>query len=129
LLELAVIVAFQVALGLFLGSWWRYVLAVPVPLLVASSVAMIYIFTNHFLNPLCEKADPLVGATSVSVPKFFDWLHDNNSYHTEHHLFPSMNPRFYPMVSALLTEHFPDRYNRLAIGEAMAAAPIAVPAE
>ena len=36
------------------GSWWRYVLAVPVPLLVASSVAMVYIFTNHFLNPLCE---------------------------------------------------------------------------
>jgi len=149
LLELAAIAVFQVALFYFLGaSWWRYVLAVPVPLLVASSVAMIYIFTNHFLNPLCEKADPLIGATSVEVPKFFDWLHDNNSYHTEHHLFPSMNPRFYPMVSALLTEHFPDRYNRLAIGEAWrriwlhdefigdpdsreapATSPIAVPAE
>jgi len=118
LLELAVIVVFQVALGLFLGSWWRYVLAVPVPLLVASSVAMVYIFTNHFLNPLCERVDPLVACTSVAVPRFFDWLHDNNSYHTEHHLFPGMNPRFYPAVSKLLLEHFPDRYNRLTLAEA-----------
>jgi fatty acid desaturase len=118
-LELTGAIAFQIALWFFLGgSGWRYVLAVPVPLLVASSVAMIYIFTNHFLNPLCEKADPLIGATSVAVPLLFDWLHDNNSYHTEHHLFPSMNPRFYPAVSALLAKHFPDRYNRLPIAEA-----------
>lgn len=117
--ELAIIALFQVGLCLFLGgSWWRYVLAVPVPILVASSVAMAYIFTNHFLNPLCEHADPLVGTTSVQVPRFFDWLHDNNSYHAEHHLFPGMNPRYYPEVSRLLLLHFPERYNRLPIGEA-----------
>ena len=117
--ELAIIAVFQVGLFFFLdASWWRYLLAVPVALLTASSVAMVYLFTNHFLNPLCEKADPLIGATSVEVPAFFDWLHDNASYHTEHHLFPSMNPRYYPMVSALLQEHFPERYNRMPIGEA-----------
>ncbi len=118
-LEFAAIVVFQIGLWFFLhGVWWRYVLAVPVPLLVASSVAMVYLFTNHFLNPLCERADPLIGATSVEVPAVFDWIHDNNSYHTEHHLFPSMNPRYYPQVSRLLLEHFPDRYNRLPILEA-----------
>lgn len=117
--ELAVIAAFQVALWFFFrATWWRYVLAVPVPIIIASCVAMVYLFTNHFLNPLCEKADPLVGTTSVEVPRFFDWLHDNNSYHTEHHLFPGMNPRYYPLVSKVLREQFPDRYNRLPIGEA-----------
>jgi fatty acid desaturase len=119
LTELAIIAAFQVALWFFFrGSWWRYVLAVPVPIILASCVAMTYLFTNHFLNPLCEKADPLIGATSVEVPRFFDWLHDNNSYHTEHHLFPGMNPRYYPLVSGLLRQHFPNRYNRMPIGEA-----------
>jgi len=119
LAELAIIATFQMALWFFFrGIWWRYALAVPVPIIVASCVAMVYLFTNHFLNPLCEKADPLIGTTSVEVPRFFDWLHDNNSFHTEHHLFPGMNPRYYPLVSKLLREHFPDRYNRLPIREA-----------
>ena len=47
-----------------------------------------------------------------------DWLHDNFSYHTEHHVFPSMNPKFYPEVSRLLQEHFPERYNRIPLREA-----------
>jgi fatty acid desaturase len=119
LAELAIIAASQVALWFFLGgSWWHYVLAVPVPILTASCVAMVYLFTNHFLNPLCEKTDPLIGTTSVEVPRCFDWLHDNTSYHTEHHLFPGMNPRYYPLVSKLLRQHFPERYNRLPIREA-----------
>lgn len=119
LAELAVIAVLQLGLFLFLGgSWWRYLLAVPVPILVASTVAMTYIYTQHFLNPLCERADPVVGATSVIVPRWADWLHDNVSYHIEHHLFPSMNPRYYPQVSRLLQQHFPDRYNRIPFGEA-----------
>lgn len=117
--EIAVIVLFQVGLFHFLhAEWWRYVFAVPVAILVASAVAMVYLLTNHILNPLCEKADPLIASTSVVVPKFFDWLHDNVSYHTEHHLFPSMNPKYYPMVSQLLLAYFPERYNRMPITEA-----------
>ncbi|HEY0107240.1 MAG TPA: fatty acid desaturase [Rhizomicrobium sp.] len=117
--EIAAIAVFQVGLFYFLhGEGWRYVLAGPVAILVASAVAMIYLLTNHILNPLCEKADPLIVSTSVIVPKFFDWLHDNVSYHTEHHLFPSMNPRYYPLVSELLQKHFPERYNRMPMAEA-----------
>ena len=100
------------------GEWQRYLFAVPIPLLVASSVAMAYIWTNHILNPLCEHSDPLIGSTSVIVPRWADWLHDNFSYHTEHHVFPSMNPRYYPEVSALLLRFFPDRYNRIPFREA-----------
>jgi len=100
------------------GEWQRYLFAVPIPLLVASSVAMAYIWTNHNLNPLCEHTDPLIGSTSVIVPRWADWLHDNFSYHTEHHVFPSMNPRYYPEVSALLLRLFPDRYNRVPFHEA-----------
>jgi len=117
--ELAVIVVFQIGIWhLMGGDWLRYVFAVPVALFAASSVAMSYIFTNHFLNPLCEHSDPLVGSTSVIVPRWMDWLHDNFSYHSEHHIFPGMNPRYYPEVSRLLQKHFPDRYNRVPFREA-----------
>ncbi|MEO6750977.1 MAG: fatty acid desaturase, partial [Chthoniobacteraceae bacterium] len=119
LAELVVIVALQIGIWWLMGGdWLRYVFAVPVALLTASSVAMSYIFTNHFLNPLCEHSDPLVGSTSVIVPRWLDWLHDNFSYHTEHHIFPSMNPRYYPLVAKLLMENFPERYNRLPFREA-----------
>ena len=96
----------------------QYFFAVGLPLLVASSVSMAYIWTNHLLNPLCEHTDPLIGSTSVIVPRWADWLHDNFSYHTEHHIFPGMNPRYYPEVAKLLQLHFPDRYNRIPFGEA-----------
>lgn len=100
------------------GDWARYLWATPAALLVASSVVMAYVFTNHFLNPLCEHTDPLIGSTSVIVPRWIDWLHDNFSYHTEHHVFPGMNPRHFPAVSRLLAEHFPERYQRIPFREA-----------
>lgn len=112
--ELAVIIAIQICIwNLMGGNYIRYFFAVPVALLAASSVAMSYIFTNHFLNPLCDHTDPLIGSTSVIVPRWMDWLHDNFSFHTEHHVFPGMNPRYYPEVSRLLQQHFSDRYNRI----------------
>jgi len=114
-----VILALQVGVWhLVGGNWQAFMWAAPIAVLWSSSVVMLYVFTNHFLNPLCEHTDPLVGSTSVIVPRWMDWLHDNFSYHTEHHLFPGMNPRWYPQVSELLQQHFPDRYNRLPLGEA-----------
>ncbi len=99
-------------------SPWSVIFVLVVPLLVSSAVVMMYIFTNHFLNPLCEHTDPLLGSTSVIVPKWMDFLHSNFSYHTEHHLFPGINPIHYPEVSRLLQLHFPDRYNRIPLAEA-----------
>lgn len=117
--ELVFIVLLQLGIWFLMrGDVLRYAFAVPVPLLVASSVAMAYIFTNHFLNPLCEHSDPLIGSTSVIVPRWIDWLHDNFSYHTEHHVFPGMNPRYFPEVSKLLAKHFPDRYQRIPFEDA-----------
>lgn len=122
-LEIAVELAF---IGLAqLGIWWLmksdwhcYLFAVPIPLFAASAVTMAYVWTNHLLKPLCEHSDPLASSTSVIVPHWVDWLHDNFSYHTEHHVFPGMNPRYYPEVSRLLKQHFPDRYHRISFGEA-----------
>ena len=77
-----------------------------------------HVFTNHFLNLLGDGTDPVKATTSVIVPTWFDRLHFNFSYHTEHHLFPNMNSEYYPALSRILAEHFGREYNRILIGSA-----------
>lgn len=117
--ELVVIALLQA--GVFYvvgGSWLRFLFAAPLAVLITSSVVMAYVFTNHFLNPLCETNDPVASSTSVIVPRFFDRLHSHFSYHTEHHLFPGMNSDFYPAVSELLQSRYAERYSRVRLAEA-----------
>lgn len=119
LLELLWILLIQAGVWICVsGDLPRFLWASPVALLIASSVIMAYVFTNHFLNPLCEHSDPVAGSTSVIVPKWIDWMHDHFSYHTEHHLFPGMSPKHFPEVSRFLQEHFSDRYRRISFAEA-----------
>ena len=119
LAELISILLLQTAFGAWVG--WdpvRYALLGVLPVLLASSVIMVYVFTNHFLDPIRPTADPLLCSTSVVVPRWVDWLHGNFSYHTEHHVFPSMAPRYYPILSRALSREFPERYRRIRIGVA-----------
>jgi fatty acid desaturase len=81
------------------------------PLGVGYAGVMFYIYTNHFLCQMTDVNDPLVNSVSLKMPKIFDLLHFNFSYHTEHHLFPSINSDYYPHVQALLQEHYPESYN------------------
>jgi fatty acid desaturase len=117
-LECAYISGFQILVFLIVGDWERYLFASPIALAISSGIVTIYNHTNHFLNPLCSEVDPVLGTTSVQVPHVFDIMHDNFSYHTEHHLFPSLDPSYYPAVCRLIEEHYPERYNRLPIAVA-----------
>lgn len=113
-LEILAISAIQVAIFWILGnSWGRFVFASPIPVLIASGVIMAYVFTNHFLNPLCVADDPLLSTTTVRVHSIFNRIHHNFSYHTEHHLAPGLNSKYYPIVSKILEERFPARYQCL----------------
>ncbi len=117
--ELGVIVLIQLAAFAIVGfDWVRYLFVGPLPWVVASAVVMAYVFTNHFLHPIHDESDPVGSSTSVIVPGWVDRLHFNFSYHTEHHLFPGMDSKFYPLVSRKLREQFPDRYNQLPFLEA-----------
>jgi hypothetical protein len=78
-----------------------FVFVYVVPLLVANATIMSYIATNHFPNPLGSGRYPLPATTTVAVPRLCDRLHSFFSFHTEHNLFPSLNPTYYPMVSVL----------------------------
>jgi fatty acid desaturase len=119
LAELLAIVIIQIVVFHLVGSRWSaYLWASLAVVLITSAIVMAYVFTNHFLNPLAEITDPLTTTTSVVVSPLCDLLHSNFSYHTEHHLFPHMNSDFYPEVSKILEQRYPDRYYRVPIGEA-----------
>jgi fatty acid desaturase len=79
---------------------------------------MFYVYTNHMLCRMTTINDPLINSVSVRVPKLFNLLHLNFSYHTEHHIFPGINSDYYPAVQELLKAQYCDRFNLLDAGEA-----------
>ena len=119
LLELALIALGHAAVVLAIGP-------APVPLLLGYLLplwlgyagAMAYIFTNHFLSPLSEVNDPLLNSLSLQVPRWVDALHLNFSHHVEHHIFPSLNTDYYPLVRRLLIDRYGDRYQQLPASRA-----------
>jgi fatty acid desaturase len=96
----------KMLLGYFLPIWIGY------------SGLIFYIYTNHMALGLTTVNDPLLNTVSIRVPKIFDLLHFNFSYHTEHHIFPGINSDYYPQVQELLQIHYPGRLNLLDAGSA-----------
>lgn len=88
------------------------------PIGIGYAGLIFYIYTNHMLCQMTSINDPLINSISLKVPKLFDKLHLNFSYHTEHHIFPGMNSDYYPLVQELLKIHYPERLNILPAGEA-----------
>jgi fatty acid desaturase len=73
--------------------------ALILPLLFANVTLMVYIATNHWMQPASEESDnPFVNTASVKTHPVIDWLHLNFSYHQEHHIFPAMSSRFAPLL-------------------------------
>lgn len=91
------------------------------PLLIANFIVMAYISTNHRLNPITEINDPLANSLTVTVPKWVDVLHFNFSYHAEHHLFPGMSPKYYPLVKEKIKQKWPERYHEMPLSKALLA--------
>jgi len=100
---------FWIGLGVWAGPKGA-LFGVVIPIAVGNAILMSYIATNHFLRPLTEVDEPVDNSMSVTVPRWVDALHLNFSHHVEHHYFPSMNPRFAPLVRKALQKHAPDRY-------------------
>jgi fatty acid desaturase len=88
------------------------------PIGIGYAGVMFYIYTNHMLCQMTNVNDPLLNSLSLRMPKIFDKLHLNFSYHTEHHIFPGINSDYYPMVQKLLKIHYPDRINLLNADDA-----------
>lgn len=79
------------------------------PIGIGYAGVIFYIYTNHILCRMTDINDPLANSVSIKVPKLFDLLHLNFSYHAEHHIFPGINSDYYPQVQALIKEHYPTK--------------------
>lgn len=95
----------------------KLVLSYFLPISIGYAGVMFYIYTNHMLCQMTSVNDPLLNSVSLRLPKLFDLLHLNFSYHTEHHIFPGINSDYYPQVQKLLKIHYPERMNLLDFGE------------
>ena len=111
-LELLAIASLHLTILTSLGfSPIKILLSYFVPIWIGHSGLMFYIYTNHMLCRMTDVNDVLINSLSIRVPKIFDLLHINFSYHTEHHIFPGVNPNYYPIVQELLLTHYPERFN------------------
>lgn len=98
-----------------------FVFVFVLPLVVANTVVMAFIMTNHSLSPLTKVNDPLVSSLSVTMPRALEWLTLRFGYHVEHHLFPSMSSRHAPRVRELVRERWPERYQSMTLAQAILA--------
>lgn len=97
---------------------WGYL----VPLMVCNTIAISYIATNHFLNPLADERDVLATSLTVTLPKGLRWLdswHQHFGAHVAHHLFPTVSGRFTRQIEDKAAELFPDRYHSMSIFTAL----------
>lgn len=100
-------------------GWPAFVFVYVLPLMVANSVVMTFIVTNHNLSPLSKINDPLVNSLSVTLPRVLEWLTLDFGFHVEHHLFPAMSHRQGRVVREVLRTQFPERYQSLPLVEAI----------
>lgn len=110
-----------IAVTLSLGTqvfWWGFFL----PHLIANAIAISYIATNHFLNPLADERDVLATSLTVTLPPVLKWLDPWHSYfgaHVAHHLFPGASSRHARKIEAKVAELFPNDYHSMPLFTAL----------
>ncbi len=96
-----------------------FLFAYVLPLLIANTIVMAFILTNHSLSPRVEINDPLVSGLSVTAPRWIEWITLQFGYHVEHHLFPAMSSRHARAVRELLWKRWPARYQSMPLRTAL----------
>lgn len=109
ILDSLLMIAFWIGVSIWLGPRGA-LFVVLLPMLTVNAVMISYVVSNHMLRSLADGPDSLSTTMSVTTFKAVDWLLFNFSHHVEHHLFPSMSPRYYPLVRRSLYRHAADRY-------------------
>ncbi len=118
IVETLLAVAFWTGVAVLVGPV-AFVFVYVLPLVVANSIVMAFIMTNHNLSPLTKVNDPLVNSLSVTLPRALEWVTLDFGYHVEHHLFPTMSMRHGRIVRAALREQFSDHYQTLPMTTAL----------
>jgi fatty acid desaturase len=103
----------------FVVGFVPFIFVYLLPLVVANSIVMTFIMTNHNLSPLTPVNDPLVNSLSVTLPRVLEFVTLDFGYHTEHHLFPTASTRHGRKIRDVICSRYPERYQTLPLGTAM----------
>ncbi|MBX3161826.1 MAG: fatty acid desaturase [Deltaproteobacteria bacterium] len=120
ILETALLVGSWIVVAAIVGAI-PFVFVYVVPTVIANVVIMSFILTNHSLSPATEDNDPLLGALSVTSPRWVEWLTLGFGYHVEHHLFPAASARHGRTIRTAILEAWPERYASMPHRRALAA--------
>jgi len=111
-------VAFWATVGVLVGPL-PFVFVYVLPLVVANSIVMMFIMTNHNLSPLTDINDPLVNSLSVTLPRWLEFLTLDFGFHVEHHVLPTISTRYGRVVREQLIEKWSGRYQTMPLGRAL----------
>jgi fatty acid desaturase len=112
-------VAWWTGVGILVGGV-SFLFVYVLPLVVANTIVMSFILTNHSLSSLTPTVnDPLVNSLSVTLPRPLEWLSLDFGFHVEHHIFPTMSARHGRDVRTRLREAYADQYQSLALPTAV----------
>lgn len=103
----------------FIVGFVPFIFIYLLPLVVANSIVMTFIMTNHNLSPLTPVNDPLVNSLSVTLPRVLEFITLDFGYHTEHHLFPTLSTRHGRKIRDVICSRYPERYQTLPLSTAM----------
>jgi fatty acid desaturase len=107
--ETAVMAGGWIALACSLG-WPAAAYVVVIPMLVANTILLGYVLTNHLLRQTSDMPHMLATTMSVRTLRVLDLMHFHFSHHIEHHLFPSLASNHYPEVRRALLQLVPKQY-------------------
>jgi len=108
-LQSLAMMCFWIILGYWMGIKNAFFVII-IPMLIANFGTMSHIATNHLLMPLTNTNHPLLNSMSVKVYKIFDIMHFNFSHHVEHHIFPTLHWKYYPLIRQYLKKNFSTYY-------------------
>jgi fatty acid desaturase len=103
----------------FIVGFVPFIFIYLLPLIVANTIVMCFIMSNHNLSALTPVNDPLVNSLSVTLPGVLEWLTLNFGFHTEHHLFPTASTRHGAKIRDAILSRYPERYQSMPLTTAL----------
>ncbi len=102
-------------------GWYKSLFVIVLPMMIANAILLVFIATEHTCMPRSDngKNDPLVNTISVQIPSIMAKFNINFNNHVEHHLFPSMNYQYTPLVRKWLQENMHDQYLEPSLSRAL----------
>jgi fatty acid desaturase len=100
----------------------KSVYAVFIPMMIMNAILLMFISCQHLHLPRTETNEenhPLLNTVSMKIPKLVQLFNINFQNHVEHHLFPSMNYKYTPLVKEWLRKNMQAYYMEPSVTDSL----------